>query len=94
VDLDGYRFHLNCTGKGSPITGGPKRCEQVEMLNELLRRAICLITLSLLVAGNSAQPSSSAVQQAQMFADRPMRPVWRHRVDIEAHLASREALHH
>jgi hypothetical protein len=50
---------------------------------------------ALLVTGNTSRSSaSSVIAQAQMFAERTLRPVLRDRADIEAHMASRETLHH
>jgi acyl-homoserine-lactone acylase len=51
--------------------------------------------LALLTTGNSEQPAShAAIEQAQLFSAGSMRPVWRERVEIEAHLQLRETPRH
>jgi acyl-homoserine-lactone acylase len=43
--------------------------------------------------GNATQPGSPhAGDQLQLFARKELRPVWRSRSEIEAHLSSRQKL--
>jgi acyl-homoserine-lactone acylase len=46
---------------------------------------------ALLAYGNASQPGSPHVgDQLELFAKKELRPVWRSREEIEAHLAERE----
>ena len=48
---------------------------------------------TLLMYGNASQPGSPHIgDQLELSARKEMRPVWRMRVEVEAHLESREVL--